>query len=74
MAEPHPVLCKYSERREQCKELAQFALPGRILYYVNIVKGESFLIIFSRINCFKNAETHTFATWKRKRQFDKWIN
>ena len=35
------IIYKYSERREKSiSSLLEYALPSRILYYVNIVKGE----------------------------------
>ena len=41
MAEPHPILFKDSERREQYKiKLVLFLWPSRILSYLKIVKGE----------------------------------
>ena len=41
-SEPNPILCKYSERREHCKNqklIFDFVLPSRILYYANIMKA-----------------------------------
>ena len=39
-AETHPILSKDSESRAECKELAQFAFPRRILSYSKIPKVE----------------------------------
>ena len=44
------IIYKYSERREKSiSSLLEYALPSRILYYINIVKGENKAEINSKI-------------------------